>query len=205
MCIRDSPDGGLDADEDILINGGYVVAVGIRNDPISDDSAQQYIQLTFASVLPAGSQIALTDDSGDQLLSFTLEKSAQSIVFSSPDLKQDVDYTLTVDGVTHPLPVPFAVIATQSPVGSAGTQLLPQAQLDRFMAVSYTHLDVYKRQLVMVLSLAACAGNGDSKDDSTKDSASDLSLIHILSGKSAGTADPSAAGRGCHRYLVLQH
>ncbi|MGO5061114.1 carbohydrate-binding domain-containing protein [Lawsonibacter sp. LCP25S3_F5] len=101
MANQASPDGGLDADEDILINGGYVVAVGIRNDPISDDSAQQYIQLTFASVLPAGSQIALTDDSGDQLLSFTLEKSAQSIVFSSPDLKQDVDYTLTVDGVTQ--------------------------------------------------------------------------------------------------------
>ena len=40
---------------------------------------------------------------------------------------------VTVDGVTHPLPAPFAVIATQNPVGSAGTQLLPQAQLDRFM------------------------------------------------------------------------
>ena len=40
---------------------------------------------------------------------------------------------VTVDGVTHPLPVPFAVIATQNPVGSAGTQLLAQAQLDRFM------------------------------------------------------------------------
>ena len=38
---------------------------------------------------------------------------------------------VTVDGVTHPLPAPFA--ATQNPVGSAGTQLLPQAQLDRFM------------------------------------------------------------------------
>ena len=40
---------------------------------------------------------------------------------------------VTVDGITHPLPAPFAVIATQNPVGSAGTQLLPQAQLDRFM------------------------------------------------------------------------
>ena len=40
---------------------------------------------------------------------------------------------VTVDGVTHPLPKPFVVIATQNPVGSAGTQLLPQAQLDRFM------------------------------------------------------------------------
>ena len=40
---------------------------------------------------------------------------------------------VTVDGVTHLLPKPFVVIATQNPVGSAGTQLLPQAQLDRFM------------------------------------------------------------------------
>lgn len=40
---------------------------------------------------------------------------------------------VTVDGVTRPLPAPFVVIATQNPVGSAGTQLLPQAQLDRFM------------------------------------------------------------------------
>ena len=40
---------------------------------------------------------------------------------------------VTVDGITHPLPDPFVVIATQNPVGSAGTQLLPQAQLDRFM------------------------------------------------------------------------
>lgn len=40
---------------------------------------------------------------------------------------------VTIDGVTHPVPDPFVVIATQNPVGSAGTQLLPQAQLDRFM------------------------------------------------------------------------
>lgn len=40
---------------------------------------------------------------------------------------------VTVDGVTHALPKPFTVIATQNPVGSAGTQLLPQAQLDRFL------------------------------------------------------------------------
>lgn len=40
---------------------------------------------------------------------------------------------VTVDGITHPLPSPFAVIATQNQVGTAGTQLLPYAQLDRFM------------------------------------------------------------------------
>lgn len=40
---------------------------------------------------------------------------------------------VTVDGKTYVLPQPFTVLATQNPVGSAGTQLLPQAQLDRFM------------------------------------------------------------------------
>lgn len=40
---------------------------------------------------------------------------------------------VTVDGETHPLPDPFIVLATQNPVGSAGTQVLPQAQLDRFL------------------------------------------------------------------------
>ncbi|MBQ6265498.1 MAG: MoxR family ATPase [Clostridia bacterium] len=40
---------------------------------------------------------------------------------------------VTVDGVTHNLPQPFFVIATQNPLGSAGTQKLPESQLDRFM------------------------------------------------------------------------
>ncbi len=43
------------------------------------------------------------------------------------------EHQVTIDGTTHPLPDPFIVIATQNPVGAAGTQLLPQAQLDRFM------------------------------------------------------------------------
>ncbi len=40
---------------------------------------------------------------------------------------------VTVDGETRKLEKPFVVIATQNPVGSAGTQMLPSSQLDRFM------------------------------------------------------------------------
>lgn len=40
---------------------------------------------------------------------------------------------VTVDGITHNLPVPFTVIATENPIGSSGTQMLPESQLDRFM------------------------------------------------------------------------
>nr|WP_296042818.1 MoxR family ATPase [uncultured Blautia sp.] len=40
---------------------------------------------------------------------------------------------VTVDGETHVVPQPFAVLATENPVGSSGTQMLPESQLDRFM------------------------------------------------------------------------
>lgn len=40
---------------------------------------------------------------------------------------------VTVDGTSHRVPDPFIVMATQNPKGSAGTQLLPESQLDRFM------------------------------------------------------------------------
>lgn len=40
---------------------------------------------------------------------------------------------VTVDGVTRPLPSPFTVIATENPLGSSGTQMLPESQLDRFL------------------------------------------------------------------------
>ena len=40
---------------------------------------------------------------------------------------------VTIDGITREVPKPFMVIATQNPVGSIGTQMLPESQLDRFM------------------------------------------------------------------------
>ncbi len=40
---------------------------------------------------------------------------------------------VTVDGVSHPIPEPFIVIATQNPTGAAGTQMLPDSQMDRFL------------------------------------------------------------------------
>lgn len=40
---------------------------------------------------------------------------------------------VTVDGITHMLPTPFTVIATENPFGASGTQRLPESQLDRFL------------------------------------------------------------------------
>jgi len=43
------------------------------------------------------------------------------------------DYQVSVDGVSHQLPSPFIVLATENPIEYAGTYPLPEAQLDRFL------------------------------------------------------------------------
>ncbi|MCE9678823.1 MoxR family ATPase [Shewanella sp. AS1] len=48
-------------------------------------------------------------------------------------LEAMAEHQITVDGVTHPLPSPFFVIATQNPSEQSGTFPLPESQLDRFM------------------------------------------------------------------------
>lgn len=60
---------------------------------------------------------------------------------------------VSVDGVSHPLPKPFLVIATQNPLGTAGTQPLPESQLDRFMvrlSIGYPDLE----QEILILKQA---------------------------------------------------
>lgn len=60
---------------------------------------------------------------------------------------------ITVDGFTQKALAPFCVIATQNPFGSAGTQLLPESQMDRFMvrmSIGYPspqdEIDILKRK-----------------------------------------------------------
>jgi MoxR-like ATPase len=57
---------------------------------------------------------------------------------------------VTVDGVTHPLPRPFLMLATQNPIELAGTFPLPEAQLDRFLfklSLGYPGRDAEKEVL----------------------------------------------------------
>ena len=54
------------------------------------------------------------------------------------------EHKVTVDGKTYALPQPFICIATQNPFGFAGTQPLPESQLDRFMislSIGYPELE----------------------------------------------------------------
>ena len=57
---------------------------------------------------------------------------------------------VTVDGQTYPLPKPFLVIATQNSVGTAGTQSLPFAQIDRFLVRLSLGYPDYEAQMTLL-------------------------------------------------------
>jgi MoxR-like ATPase len=59
---------------------------------------------------------------------------------------------VTVDAISHPLPQPFVVIATQNPTGAAGTQLLPDSQMDRFTVRLSLGYPSPKDEISMVLN-----------------------------------------------------
>ena len=68
--------------------------------------------------------------------------------------------TVTVDGVSHTLAIPFMVIATQNPIELEGTYPLPEAQRDRFMmrlSIGYPSLDAE-------LEMLTVHGSGDRVD-----------------------------------------
>ena len=70
---------------------------------------------------PVMSQIVLADEIN------RATPKTQSALLEAMD-----EHQVTVDGVTHPLPEPFLVMATQNPIEYEGTFPLPEAQLDRF-------------------------------------------------------------------------
>ena len=82
--------------------------------------------------------------------------------------------TVTVDGVTRNVPDPFIVIATENPIGSAGTQRLPESQLDRFMVcIEMGYPDIQDEvQILMEQS-----GFGAMKDVKAVISADDLARM----------------------------
>lgn len=86
---------------------------------------------------------------------------------------------VTVDSITHQIPKPFIVIATQNPIGSVGTQKLPESQLDRFMVkLSMGYPDKESEILVLkgkaleqIEGLAACLKGEDiikARDEAEK-------------------------------------
>ena len=62
------------------------------------------------------------------------------------------EYKVTAGGVTHPLDLPFFVLATQNPIEQEGTYPLPEAQLDRFMFNIEINYPSYDQETEIVAS-----------------------------------------------------
>ena len=61
------------------------------------------------------------------------------------------EYQVSIDGITHRLPQPFLVIATQNPIEYEGTFPLPESQLDRFalsITMGYLNIDEEKKMVL---------------------------------------------------------
>lgn len=74
---------------------------------------------------------------------------------------------VTVDGISHHVPSPFVVIATQNPTGAFGTQRLPDSQMDRFM---------------VRLSLGYPSREGELEMMKRKQKGNPLELVHPITG-----------------------
>lgn len=68
---------------------------------------------------------------------------------------------VTVDGVSREVPKPFIVMATQNPKGSAGTQLLPESQLDRFMICMSMGYPDLESEIAIAKGKSIAAGFGE--------------------------------------------
>ncbi len=111
---------------------------------------------------------------------------------------------VTVEGVTCAVPSPFLVIATQNPPGSAGTQYLPEAQVDRFMvslSVGYPDFDSELSMAMEVSERSRTDGirpvmNGGM----LKEAQADVSRVY-LSRPAAGYAVELVRATREHRFL----
>jgi hypothetical protein len=113
--------GALDYNGTADISGGTVVAVGSISMPqaLSESSAQYSIMNNFTSACAAGTTVNLTDANGNILVSYIPEKAYQSVVISSPELKQGATYTLTCGSQNASLTL-ASVVTSNGQTGGPG-------------------------------------------------------------------------------------
>jgi hypothetical protein len=94
--------GALDVNGDLKITGGVVAAAGSSGMAVvpSISSTQSGLQITFTSAVEAGTAVSIVAADGTVVSTFVTTKSAQSLVFSSPDIKAGQTYTVYTGGTT---------------------------------------------------------------------------------------------------------
>ena len=113
-----SGNGAVDYGLGATITGGTVMIAGSAGmaETFGSDSTQYSIMTTFDSVISAGTEVTLTDSSGNVVLQFTPEKDYQNVILSSPSLAEG-SYTLTAGSVSKEI----TVSSITTTVGSGNT------------------------------------------------------------------------------------
>ncbi len=136
---------GLIADGHVLLDDVPGVAKTLTARSIATAAGLQYSRVQFTpDVLPADITGATVLDLATREAQFRPGPIFAALVLAdeinrAPAKTQAAlleamqERQVTADGVSHALPAPFLVIATQNPIESAGTYPLPEAQLDRFI------------------------------------------------------------------------
>ncbi len=91
----------LDYDTTATITGGTFIGVGASNMAQSFSDTEQGVIAVSAGTQTAGTVITLTDDAGNEILSYTTYESFQVIILSSPDIKIGESYTLSVGDLSE--------------------------------------------------------------------------------------------------------
>jgi hypothetical protein len=112
--------GSLDYGENCVVTGGTLIATGSSGMAVAPTSGTT-VNTIFAGfdTAQAGSQLIITDSSGQEVLNTTPTKSYSSLVYSSDSLKSKETYTITIDGETV-LTVTMSDTVTSSGIQSFG-------------------------------------------------------------------------------------
>lgn len=118
---ENSGNGALDFNGEATITGGTIVASGaIGMEECFGENSEQYVVLhDFSGTLPSGTEFTVTDSSGNQIISFTNDKTWQGVVFSSPELKKGETYTVSAGSETESITIE-SIVTSNSQGGMFG-------------------------------------------------------------------------------------
>ena len=114
-------DSGSESGGELTISGGTILALGAAGmaETFSANSTQPSMLVVFNQNFTAGEQLRITDSSGQQLMTYTIAKNGNALVYSSPQLQLGQTYTASV-GVQNQTIIQDTVSTTVGNTGARG-------------------------------------------------------------------------------------
>ncbi len=119
----DGGNGALDYNGDAEISGGIIVATGdsgmAQNFGSSSTQCSMLVTVSSSSI---NGEVTLSDSSGNKLISFTPEKSYNSVLISCPDIKTGENYTVTANGESTTVEMTETIYGSSNGFNGGGMQ-----------------------------------------------------------------------------------